>query len=366
MRVMVPRARRRIGKDGPVHDLPGVHLVRDAERSDEVDALVARLGGRVGLDGVLADLNRVAQAGRVPGLAVHWGFRWQQDDQTTRRWWPQGITTSADAGPEETFAGRRVVLTSAYSQRVDGVSWGARLSVVDVTDPGAIRYRHVLLVEPYVDADGRPAARPVHVHAGGIVWHGEHLHVAGTRRGFCTFRLADVLRVPADAGLHVSGYRYVLPLRFRYDAVTADGEEQLRYSFLSLDRSTAPHELVAGEYGREAMTTRLARYEIDPATGLLRADEDGSTRPLLIDERGIGHMQGAVVVRGRWYLTTSAGRYRLGSVWSGVPGTLRRHRFAIPVGPEDITYWPSTDELWSLSEYPGHRYVFAMRRDRFG
>ena len=65
-------------------------------------------------------------------------------------------------------------------------------------------------------------------------------------------------------------------------------------------------------------------------------------------------------------MTTSAGRYRLGSVWSGVPGALRRHRFAIPVGPEDITYWPSTDELWSLSEYPGHRYVFAMRRGWFG
>jgi hypothetical protein len=351
---------------GPVHDPPGVHLVRGVERSDEVDALAALLGGRVGLDGVLADLNRVAEPVRVPGLAVHRGFRWQPDDQTTRRWWPQGITTSADAGPDETFAGRRVVMTSAYSQRVDGVSWGSRISVVDVTDPQAIRYRHVLLVEPYVDDDGRVAARPLHIHAGGIVWHGEHLHVAGTRRGFCTFRLADLLRVPDDAGLDVAGYRYVLPLRFGYDAVTADGHEQLRYSFLSLDRSTTPHELVAGEYGRDAMTTRLARYEIDPETDLLRAEADGSARPLLIDERGIGHMQGAVVVDGRWYLTTSAGRYRLGSVWSGVPGALRRHRFAIPVGPEDITYWPSTDELWSLSEYPGHRYVFAMRRGWFG
>ncbi len=84
-----------------------------------------------------------------------------------------------------------------------------------------------------------------------------------------------------------------------------------------------------------------------------------------IEDRGIGHTQGAVVVGGRWYLTTSAGQHRLGSVWSGTPGDLVRHRFAMPVGPEDITYWPSTDQLWSLSEYPGHRYVFAMDRSTF-
>jgi hypothetical protein len=355
----------RIGQDGRVQEPPDVHLVRGVERVREVELLADLTGGRVGLDGVLADLNRTARVSRVPGLAVEWGFRWQPDDESTRRWWPQGITTSADAGPEETYAGRRVLMTSAYSKDMDGERRGSRISVVDLTDPRDIRYRHVLLVEPYVD-DGRVGVRPVNVHAGGIVWHGEHLHVAGTRRGFCTFRLDDVMRVPSDSGLAVFGYRYVLPLRFGYDAVTADGREQLRYSFLSLDRSTSPHELVAGEYGRDEMTTRLARYEIDPTTGLLRDEEDGAARPLLVDERGIGHMQGAVVVRGRWYLTTSAGRYLLGSVWSGTPGDLRRHRFAVPVGPEDLTYWPSTDMLWSLTEYPGHRYVFAMRRDRFG
>ena len=80
----------------------------------------------------------------------------------------------------------------------------------------------------------------------------------------------------------------------------------------------------------------------------------------MVDERGVGHTQGATVVDGRWYLTTSAGRYRLGSVWSGTPGDLRRHRLAVPVGVEDLCYWRSTDELWSLSEYPGRRYVFAI------
>ena len=364
-----------VGYNGTVTD-HGLHLVRTSERVDEVAALAERLGGRVGLEGVLDDLNRAARPGRVPGLAVRWGFRWDEEDHRSRRWWPQGITTSADAHPGETFAGRRVLLTSAYSKTLDGLSKGARVSVVDLTDPARVRYRHVLLVEPYVGTGGRVDVRPVHVHAGGIVWHGDHLHVAGTRRGFSTFRLDDVVRVPAGGDprrlgigrdeVHGYGYRYLLPLRFGYDAVTRDGLEQLRYSFLSLDRSSTPPALVAGEYGRGDMTTRLVRYEIDPGSALLTADDEGASRPLLLDERGIGHTQGAVVVGGRWYLTTSAGRYRLGSVWSGTPGDLVRHRFALPVGPEDITYWPSTDDLWSLSEYPGHRYVFAMPRSAFG
>ena len=359
----------------PSPDL-GVHLVRTAERIAEIDALADRLGGRVGLAGVLDDLNRQARPGRVPGLAVSWGFRWNDEDQRSLRWWPQGITTSADASDAEDVDGRKVLVTSAYSKKVGGYSKGARLSFVDISDRTAPRYRHVLLAEPFLDGDGRLDLRAMPLHAGGIVWHGDHIHVAGTRRGITTFRLDDIVRVPTGVDparigvdgddVHGYGYRYVLPARFDYEAVTAEGLEQLRYSFLSLDRSTSPPELVAGEYGRGAMTTRLVRYEIDPETSLLRTDEAGTSRPLMLEERGIGHTQGATVVDGRWYLTTSSGRYLLGSVWTGRPGELKRSRFAVPLGVEDITFWPSTDQLWSLSEYPGHRYVFAMDRSYFG
>jgi hypothetical protein len=389
---MIPRASGRNGVVAEAEQLPGVHLVRTAERVEEVEALAERLGGRVGLAGVLADLNRSARPARVPGRAVHWGFRWDEEDQRSRRWWPQGITTSADAaaaaagedggaatgedGSAADPVGRPVVVTSAYSKRVDGYSKGARLSFVDVSDRTAPRYRHVLLVEPVLTHRGVDL-RPVPVHAGGIVWHGRHLHVAGTRRGIATFRLEDLVALPRTgdprrlgsdgprgAEIHGFGYRYLLPLRFGYEAVTPDAQEQLRYSFLSLDRSSTPYQLIAGEYGTGAMTTRLLRYAIDPSTGLLRTDGAARSHPLAVEERGVGHTQGATVVGGRWYLTTSAGRYRLGSVWTGTPGDLRRHRFATPAGVEDLTYWPATDELWSLSEHPGHRYVFAMPRAR--
>jgi hypothetical protein len=343
-----------------VTDQPGVHLLRTDDREAEVEAFVAHVGRRVGLGGVLRDLNRDARAVTVPARAVSWGFRWDHDDHRDQRWWPQGITTSADAGDPEDLDGRTVLLTSWYAREVDGVAMGSRLTVVDLTDRARIRYRHVLLVTPVLSG-GRLDVRPVTVHAGGIVWHGEHVHVAGTARGLSSFRLDDIVR---SDGFDMFGYRYLLPVRFTYDAQAASREERLRYSFASVDRSSTPHALVVGEYGRNAMSTRLARFEIDPVTSALAVDDDGMSRPRLL-ERGVAGMQGATVVDGAWYVTTSRGRFRRGSVWVGRPGDLTEHRAQLPIGPEDVAYWPSRDELWSLSEYPHVRYVFGMPRTRF-
>ena len=103
------------------------------------------------------------------------------------------------------------------------------------------------------------------------------------------------------------------------------------------------------------------------ATRLAGLYEVFSTRLLEwnLEDGGVPGMQGATVVDGTWFVTTSRGRYRLGSVWVGRPGDLCEHRWQLPVGPEDITYWSERDQLWSLSEYPGARYVYAMPRSRF-
>lgn len=352
----------------------GLHLLRSDDRASEVDAFADRVDGRVGLEGVLADLDRTARTVRVPAPAAQWGLRWDRDDMRSRRWWPQGISTSADAAADGLAHGRAVLVTSAYSHDVDGLHKGSRLSFFDVTDPASIRYRHVLLVEPFLRDDGSVDVRPVKVHAGGIVWHGGHVHVAGTARGFSSFRLDDLLRVPVndpsrigvrDAAVDVFGYRYVLPVRFTYDARAERGRTRMRYSFASLDRSSNPYALVAGEYGRGEQTSRLVRYPVDPATSLLHTDDDGASRPSELLDGGVPGMQGAAVVDGTWFVTTSRGRFRRGSVWVGRPGHLVERRRQLPVGPEDITYWPQHDQLWSLSEYPGARYVFAMPRSGF-
>lgn len=340
--------------------LEQVHLVRDDERVEEIELLAASYAHRVGLDGVLDHLDRRARRQPLPvlpGRAVSWGFALDLADSCSSRWWPQGITSSADHDPGGRYAGREVVVTSSYAKSADGANDGSRLTFFDVTGRGRVRYRHVLLVEAVVGATG-VELRPVRIHAGGIVWHGPYVHVAGTARGIFTFRLDDILRVPSD---RADGHDYVVPVRFTHKAVTADGFERMRYSFLSLDRSSGEPELLAGEYGRGEQTTRLVRYPMD-ASGLVATDETGVARPVAFDLDGIARMQGAVRVEGRFYVSQSRGRIRRGHLYVGSPGDLDRHECALPPGPEDLCHVPGEDELWCPSEHPLLRYVVALDR----
>ena len=147
-------------------NVSSIHLRRTDENSADIDSAVRRFGHRVGIAGVLDHLNRQAVRTRVPGRAVDWGFRWNAADTSTEHWWPQGITTSADAGDTEDFAGRRLLITSWYSKATGGHNRGSRITVVDID---TLEYRHVLLVVPERRPWGRLELRPLLVHAGGLV-----------------------------------------------------------------------------------------------------------------------------------------------------------------------------------------------------
>ena len=347
----------------------GICLTRTEENVEEIDALADLLGGRVGVSAVLADLNRQGRRLPAPGRAVRRSYSWDRADARDERWWPQGISTSADASDTEAVDGRRVLAVSWYSTEL-----GSRISFFDLETR---RYRHVLLVAPRME-DGELGLEPLRVHAGGIVWAGPYLHVAATSRGVVTCRLDDIVRVPDGAGgdaaglgvqgsrVSTYGYRYLLPVRFAYRAQADEGLERMRYSFLSLDRSTTPPELLVGEYGNSRQTLRLAQFPLDPETLFLSEGEDGISRPLVVDEGGVVRTQGAAIAHGTWYLTASTGPWVPGSVYVGEPGAFRRHRWATPMGPEDVAWWPSTDLLWSVTEHPRRRWVYAMPRSWFG
>lgn len=356
----------------PVH---GVHLRRTDERIDEVTALAEACGGAVGPAGVLRDLQQRMRRSVPAGMRVWRAWAWDRQDVWSRRWWPQGITTSVDAtGTRDGLVeGREVVLASWYSHEVKGINKGVRVTFADVN---ARAYRHVLLVVPKV-VDGQVTLAPLKAHAGGIVWAGPWLYVAGTRKGIHVFRMSDLVRIPDELfdddstriGRHgdklsTYGYRYVLPLRFGYRGAADEGHEALRFSFLSLDRDDAGPALVVGEYGRRSQSTRLARFHLDPVTWLLPTDEKGYSRPLLLEGTGQRGMQGACVVGGTWYLTASHGPWGPGTLYVGRPGKWRALRRALPMGPEDIAYVPVTDSLWSVTEHPGRRWVVKIRRPR--
>jgi hypothetical protein len=355
----------------------GVHLQRTDENVREIDALAALLGEPAGLAGLLDDLRwdlRRSRAPRLLGRAVREAYRWDDHDERDEQWYPQGISTSADSSDTGDIGGRRVVVATWYSTGRDGTKRGSRVTFVDL-DSG--RYRHVLLVSPVLDETGALTLRPTSIHAGGIVWAGPYLHIAATSRGFVTARVDDIMRVVGDdehpdrfgiegTRLHSYGHRYVLPVRFTYRAHADEGHQKLRYSFVSLDRRSDPPALVAGEYALDPdATTRLARYELDPTTSQLATGEDGFSRPLAIDEGGVQQMQGAVIASGRYHVTVSHGPWMPGSVYAGQPGSMRQRRWALPMGPEDLSYWPSTDRIWSLTEHPRRRWIVAMDRAWF-
>ncbi len=336
---------------------------------------------RVGLSGALTRLRRRGRRADVPADAAVAGFTWDLVDRWTLRWYAQGITTSADAGPSgsASVGERRVLLVSWYAKPTrGGLRKGARITVVDNTDPSRPRYDHVLLVEPYRGADGAVDLRPVRVHAGGIAWSGHRLLVADTWRGLRVFDLRDVLAVTPrgpggrslvgrqpDGTYAAFGFALALPQESGYRAWTAPGERRLRYSFLSLDRTGTEPQLVAGEYGRDGAPTRLFRIPMDPRTQLPRADADGRVRLTELRTDGVERMQGVVVVDGRYAITVSRGRTSRGDLWTGRPGDLVRQRGVLAVGPEDICYVPDRGQLWTATEWPGRRFVYALDAARW-
>ncbi len=324
----------------------GLHLRPGSDLGGRIDALATTTGERVGA-GVLDDLHRRGRRAWAPGRAVDRAWTYDTADRFDLRWWPQGVDTSGG-----------VAAVTWYAKLVPGdrANQGSRVTFYDL---GTCRYRHVLLVQPTL-VDGVPGLVPLRVHAGGLVWAGSTLHVAATGKGFWTASIDDVLRL-SDAAADPErgdtfGYRYVLPVRRAHKGGADDGVDRLRYSFFSRDGD----DLVVGEFTDGTASRRFARVPLDPGTSLPVA----GAGPEVLGE-GVVQMQGVVRSAGSWYATTSHGRARLGSMWTGTPGDLTQHRRALPMGPEDLSHDPATDTFYTVTEHPWARWICAVRRSWF-
>jgi hypothetical protein len=234
---------------------------------------------------------------------------------------------------------------------------GSRVSVVDLRDPRRPRYHHVLLVAPRRTAAGT-VFDPVVVHAGGLVWSGDRLLVAATGGGFREFRLSGILSMPRRGLLRRAsgpfGYRFLLP-EFGTFVPPAEGKK-LRYSFIALEGDDDPAELrlVSGEYSKKG-EPKLVRLRV--LDGRVAVDETHVP--------GITEMQGVVLTDDTWFVNASRGDKLGGDLWSGTPGAMTRHEHVLPPGPEDLAYWPERRQLWSVTEFPGKRWVYAVDVDRY-
>jgi len=365
------------------------------------DALAQRLLTSDVAD-VLADANRPAvkngpcRSDAFPGIPA--GSAWFCFDRADSgsgpgqlEWIPQGVSTAADAADPPD---RDALLVSWYD---DGVApeKGVRISFLD---PGSDRYRHVLLAYPYIAADGRPTyeivGRPQGgIHAGGILWYGDYLYVVDTTRGIRVFDMRYILdlekspngdtsdkqRVGWAAGAYRGfGYRYVMPQVDAWvNAAEPDadpgrhcpGVRAPKFSYMAIDRSEEPDRLITGEFCDDTGDVgRVARWPLDAATGRPAVAADGLVHASEAYRLAADQIQGAVSLGGTWYLSRTNRRDRAGELIVAQPdasptGSLRATATRpAGIGPEDLSYWPAQDRLWTVTEFAGRRMLYGVPR----
>lgn len=357
------------------------------DRSDLVAELETKLSG-VSLSDVLDDTNRSGELCQDPLVimpavpSISASFCWNAEDSADAKWVPQGITTSADALTEGTYEGETVILTSWYHKGESGINKGSRVSVFDYSDPNNPKYRNVLLIEP-VMSSGNITFNPVPVHAGGIFWYGDLLYVADTAGGLRVFDMTRIFQVqeglPMQIGLQTDGshhaydYKYVLPQVLEYEHYTTNSARRIRHSFVSLDRSTVPDSIVVGEFQKLAanLPRRLFRIPIDSRTRFLGnkfkdpmfATDIGAEEAFDVN---IELMQGATSINGQFLVSSGIGGwYGTLYVFGGDSVLTMAYPEHLPRGPEDLSYWPARDQLWTLSELANNRAIVALKASAY-
>lgn len=388
------------------------------DRVELLDSLLPKLGVQNILETapenqVAKDINnpKATCRGALNGLKLDGiGYCFTNADNNTPEWIPQGVTTVADAQADQRWGSKKVILISWY--HVDAINQvkGSRITFLD---PDTLKYRHVLLVYPFINDSGNPSymslrteqtAEGNSLHVGGISWYGNYLYVADTNRGFRVFDMRRIFDLGAAAangygnttdktqigrqnGVYYGhGYQFVMPEVAAWTYITKPQKCSGRYcctvgggaktSFTGLDRSFDDH-LTSGEYCSSGQGTdrmgRVARWPLNSVSGEPLTNDglwkaDGAYR------LPISNIQGAVSYNEKWYLNRSQGE-KNGVLYvakepNSATGTLQiesAHRAGI--GPEDLSYWPQPPQdrppfvdpsrLYTVTEHAHKRMIYA-------
>ncbi|KAF2189230.1 secreted protein [Zopfia rhizophila CBS 207.26] len=298
----------------------------------------------------------------VSGTSYTWENSGSFDDMDTDKWYPQGITTSADAYDKGVYEGFKVHLVSWHSDHYEDGKRGARITFVNRETK---KYRHVLLARPKGD-DNFEAIKKL--HAGGIMWYGNLLYVVDTTGGLRVFDLNHIYTVDDSIDDKIGkvgdkygayGYKYVLPQVRTYAWQKKGGVKDLRFSFVSLDRTTKPDSLVVGEYSADRTDCRVVRWDLDYTNRLLKTSGDVATASEAV-QHGESKVQGATSVDGKYFLTQSGGDL-VTFTWKGGQKIVKD---VFPAVPEDLSFEKGVG-LWTLMEVPGKRHAFAVDVGKF-
>lgn len=169
-------------------------------------------------------------------LTVNHRVCWADDDLASTEWIPQAITGVSDAVEDEDWGSSNAepIAVASYdaenpgrSDQASGSEACLQASASDACNEKGVRvsffnqatqqYRHVLLAWPYVNSKNNISFDALHasegkcngdptpsckaqngIHAGGMVWYGNHLYVADTANGMRVFDLRKIMDLNPD------------------------------------------------------------------------------------------------------------------------------------------------------------------------
>ncbi|RZU23917.1 hypothetical protein [Streptomyces sp. BK239] len=358
-------------------DTDALRLTEEPVPQAALDRLSAELGPPVGVGTVLGGAEGVLrdsvdctpdERAELPvSPAAGRAYCWGTDD--TRGWQPGAVTTSGDADDDGLWGAHRVVLSGWSRSTGPTAERGlARIALVDAGDLDRMRYTWALLAVP---VDGGRDFRGLVSHVSGMVWYQNKLLVTTDEGDGAALYVYDMNRIHratvageavgrVPGGWSAHGARYVLPAVAVYR--TAGGAGAPHPATVSLDRSTTPDTLVAGEWTLDGSDTgaRLWRYALDRGpgrAGLLHGDGAGQVRATQAYRSKLTGVRGVLAYHGAWYLTRAAGEDGgRGTLWRQDAEGARAARCGADDSracwsplTESLSYGAESGEVWAQS-----------------
>jgi len=346
------------------------------------------------------NLNRQAKQGlpsmskgfNIPEKHDPIGFRWKSGDGATMKWYPQGITGTANAANPR---GSRFLVSSWYGKsEANYKQKGVRLSFVnyDSSSNDFCRYRHVLLVQNVQNINVQNPGlfcldqternlycqlnlyAPVPIHAGGIAWYKKYLYVVDTRVGIRVFDTTRMYPALADlpnkskCGVDFNGdyyafdYRYTLPQIGYYQT---EGTEP--NSFVSVGDNGRNPCLWVGQYITKG-NTKLFGFVLNQDGTIDTSATVEEFTPA--DENGPAYnMQGVYRSNGNtWMSVTGKSNYKNSTarLITQAAGANKGNRWRWPYGAEDLYLENDKGILWCQTEFPPNSRRLGSDRAVFG
>jgi hypothetical protein len=296
--------------------------------------------------------------------SAHTGFIWNQGDNNTRKWRPQGICGLAAKN-------KKYLIISWYGRKeANYQNRGVRISLVDITNMDKIKYRHILLV----DSNNQTFEN---LHAGGLVLKNGILHVPDSRSSnnyvIHTFDINKFVQVDPT---EYYNYQYILRSNGCYSV-------PIKPSFMSFDWTK--NKIVLGSFNKckdyhsdkvECVIShqnRIMWYE-----NSLTDVEDNFCSPFLSEMQGVASMNKDSDDQIIW-ISCSYGRNHESHLHIIEANTsnckikdvsFKKNRIIeYPPGLEDLHLAKTSDNLWLLTEFGPHegnnnRIVFAIKKNK--